>query len=144
MRRRLVILAALLAGCADAGAAAPAGIVFPTHPGDAGAYPAALFDGTLEVVDGCVYLTKHGERWLGLWPARVHAERREGLITIVDETGGVVGVEGRRIVVGGGESRPSEVGGIVAGRSWAEELTGEEIPTRCGSLYWLVSGIESV
>jgi hypothetical protein len=145
MRIRLVILISLLAGCADgAGRAAPPGVVFPTHPGGSGPYPAALLDGTLEVEDGCVYLTQDGERWLGVWPASLHVEQQDGRISIVDESGVVVGVEGQRLMVGGGESRPSEVGGPAAGRSWADDVTDEEIPTRCGTLYWLVSGIESV
>jgi hypothetical protein len=143
MRICAAILALMLGACAHQGAAAPPGIVFPTHPGGSGPYPAALLDGTLEVEDGCVYLTKDGERWLGLWPASLHVEQQDGRISIVDESGIVVGVEGQRIVVGGGERRPMEVGGSAASRSSAEEQTDEEIPTRCGAMYWLVSGVES-
>jgi hypothetical protein len=123
--------------------AAPPRVVFPTHPGDAAAYPGALLEGQLEVIDGCVYLTKGGERWLGLWPARLRAERNGGRVRIVDELGHVVASEGSPIVVGGGERRSIEVGGSIANQTGVEDLTDEDIPTRCGDLFWLVSGVES-
>jgi hypothetical protein len=42
--RVLFALSLILAACAQP-PTAPPGIVFPTHPGDAGAYPAALLEG---------------------------------------------------------------------------------------------------
>jgi hypothetical protein len=128
----------LFAACADPVGDAPAGVFFPTVPIGAD-YPAALFEGDLEIDEGCLYLTDHGERWLALWPEGYRAERDEGLIRVLDRAGEVVGVDGGSIRVGGGEGRPVEIGSVEAADHWAEGLTGGDIPERCGHLYWIVS-----
>jgi hypothetical protein len=58
---------------------------------------------------------------------------------MLDETGELVARQGGRLRVGGGETRPREVGGSAAAERWATGLTGVDIPEPCGDLYWLVS-----
>ena len=41
--------------------------------------------------------------------------------------------------LGGGETNPLEVGGTEQAERHATELTGLDIPERCGDLYWLVA-----
>jgi hypothetical protein len=135
---RFIAATLLFAACAEPVGDAPAGVFFPTVPiGEA--YPAGLFEGDLEIDDGCLYLAGHGERWLALWPEGYRAERHEGLIRVLDRAGEVVGVDGGSIRVGGGEGRPIEMGGGDEADRWAEGLTGGDIPERCGHLYWIVS-----
>jgi hypothetical protein len=75
-----------LAACADLAGDAPAGVYFPTVPiGEA--YPAALFEGGLEIDDGCLSLTSHGERWFALWPEAYRTERDGELIRVLDRAG---------------------------------------------------------
>ena len=57
---------------------------------------------------------------------------------MVDEHGDVLGREGDALRVGGGEMNPLEIAAAEAER-WASELTGLDIPERCGDLYWIVS-----
>jgi hypothetical protein len=78
-----------------------------------------------------------------IWPARLRAERDGDRIRIVDELGHIVASEGSPIVAGGGERRSSEVGGSATNRMGVEDLSDEDIPARCGDLFWLVSGVES-
>ena len=142
MRRRarlLVLVLALTACvCAEDRSAAPPGFFFPTVPiGDE--YPAALTDGVLEVRSGCVFIAAHEDRWLLLWPEGYSARRSDGQIEVLDDSGEIVGHEGEPLRVGGGEGRPREMGGEAAAERWASELTGLDIPERCGDLYWIVS-----
>jgi hypothetical protein len=142
MRWRLRCFAVLLAVAATACAAdessAPPRIFFPTAPiGDA--YPAALMAGVLEVRSGCIFVAADGDRWLLLWPDGYTAQLVDGGLEILDEDGRVVATEGERLRVGGGETNPVEVGGSAAAERWATNLSGVDIPERCGDLYWIVS-----
>jgi hypothetical protein len=133
-----IMLAVVTAGCAADGPGSSSGIFFPTVPiGDA--YPGALMDGVLEVKSGCVFVTAHGDRWLLLWPEGYKAELAAGQLKVRDESGKVVATEGTQLRVGGGEGNPLEMGGSAAAERWAADLTGVDIPERCGDLYWIVS-----
>jgi hypothetical protein len=127
-----------LAACSDAGPMAPPGVFFPTVPIE-DAYPAAEIEGRLVVEDGCIYVTASGERWLLLWPDGYRALDGEGGIQVTTDDGSLVGREGSPVRLGGGETRPDEVGGAGAAEAWASDLTGEQMPDRCGDLYWVVS-----
>jgi hypothetical protein len=126
------------AACAGHEPIAPPGIFFPTVPiGDA--YPAALMEGMLDVRSGCVFVSDHNESWLLLWPEGYTAQLADGRLDVLDESGDIVGREGGRLRVGGGESNPIEVGGEAAAERSASELTGLDILERCGDLHWIVS-----
>ncbi len=137
--RFLVLLLALTsAACSGREAVVPPGVFFPTVPiGDA--YPAALIDGHLEVRSGCVFVAATDERWLLLWPEGYTARLVDRRLEALNGSGEVIGREGEAIRLGGGETRPREVGGEAAAERWASELTGLDIPERCGDLYWIVS-----
>jgi hypothetical protein len=133
-----LLLAVTAAACAADRPDAPPGIFFPTVPiGDA--YPGALMKGMLEVRSGCVFVAAHEDRWLLLWPEGYTAQLAAGQLEVLDESGGVVAREGKRLRVGGGETNPREVGGSGAAERWATGLAGVDIPERCGDLYWIVS-----
>lgn len=135
---RIITAALLLAACSSGVSDAPPGVFFATVPiGDA--YPGAEFRGSLEVADGCLFLTDGAERWLALWPERYRVEHRNGLIHVRNRSGTVIATDGEQLLLGGGESRGIEVGGTEAGDAWARDLTGQTIPERCGHLYWIVS-----
>jgi hypothetical protein len=132
------VVAVMAAACAADRPGSPPGIFFPTVPiGDA--YPSALMEGVLEVRSGCVFVAAHEDRWLLLWPEGFTTRYTDGELEVLDENGEVVGREGERLRVGGGETNPIEVGGSGAAERWATDLTGVEIPERCGDLYWIVS-----
>jgi hypothetical protein len=141
--RFLILGAVLLAGCcapacgSDA-PAAPAGIFFPTVP-IGGAYPSALLEGRLEERSGCLFAAADNERWLLLWPEGYSPRIENGRVEVLDGKGSLVAREGKELKVGGGENRPREVGGATASEKWATELTGVDIPERCGDVYWIVS-----
>jgi hypothetical protein len=139
-RRSLVgfMLAVFASGCAADGPGSPSGVFFPTVPiGDA--YPAALMEGVLEVRSGCIFVAAHGDRWLLLWPEGYTAQFANGQLDVRDESGKVAAREGKRLRVGGGEGNPLEMGGSAAAERWATDLTGVDVPERCGDLYWIVS-----
>lgn len=137
--RLLATVIALTACSSDP--VAPPGIAFPTYEAE-GPHPGALLDGTLEVEDGCVYITTDDERWLGLWPNDLRAELAGDRLRIVDGDGRVLAIEGRPIRAGGGERRASGLGGSAALEGWFAEIGGTTIPEGCGDLTWQVSGIE--
>jgi hypothetical protein len=133
-----VAIATIAGGCAGYEPSAPKGVFFPTVPiGDA--YPAASLTGVLELHSGCVFVAAPEDRWLLLWPEGYNARFVNGRLEVLDENGDTVAHNGERLQVGGGESRPIEVGGSRAAERWATDLTGMDIPERCGDLYWLVS-----
>jgi hypothetical protein len=133
-----VLLALMSAACGERPPVASASIFFPTVPiGDA--YPAGEIDGTFQERSGCLFVEATGDRWLLLWPEGTSARIVDGAIEVLDEDGEVVAREGGPVRFGGGEGRPREVGGVAAAEAWASELTGQDIPERCGDLYWLVS-----
>ena len=137
---RLIATVIVLAACSS-DPVAPPGIHFPTY--DAwGPHDAGLLDATLEVEAGCVYLTKDGERWIGLWPNDLRAELEGDHLQIVDGHEQVLATEGEPILLGGGERRASELGGFAALDEWFAEIGGTPIPRVCGDLAWQVSGIE--
>ena len=136
-----VLAAVVVLGACSREPVAPPGIAFPTYEAE-GMLPGALLDGTLQVENGCVYLAKDGERWLGLWPNDFRAELVGDRFNIVDGDGRVLATEGGPIRTGGGERRASELGGSAALESWFAEISGTTIPTGCGDLTWQVSGIE--
>jgi hypothetical protein len=117
---------------------APDGVFFPTVPiGDA--YPAGEIEGVLELQSGCLFVARPEDRWLLLWPEGFTARTAEGNIEVLDEEGDLVARAGDHIRLGGGETNPLEVGGTAQAEDRATELTGQDIPERCGDLYWLVS-----
>ena len=137
IRGSLVLLMAIsVPACGPDEPAAPPGIFFPTVPiGDA--YPTALMEGVLEERAGCLVVTAHQDHWLLLWPEGYTARVAEGQLDVLDESG--EGRVGEPLRVGGGETNPIEVGGAAEAERWASELTGLDIPERCGDLYWIVS-----
>jgi len=122
------------AACGANSPDAPPGIFFPTVPAQ-DAYPTALMGGVLEVRSRCIFV----DRWLLLWPEGYTARLANGRLEVLDETRDVVAIESAQIRVGGGETNPVEVGGADAAERWATDLTGLNIPERCGDLYWIVS-----
>jgi hypothetical protein len=66
------------------------------------------------------------------------AHSTDGRIEIVDEVGTDSDSRATRSGWGGGETRPIEVGSTAEAEQWASELTGLDIPERCGDLYWIV------
>jgi hypothetical protein len=138
--RRILGLAigVMAAACGSDSATAPEGIFFPTVPLE-DAYPAALMDGVLHVRSGCVFAEAPNDSWLLLWPEGYTARYGDGRLEVLDAAGNVVARDGERIRIGGGETRPTEVGGVEAAEGWATDLTGADIPERCGDLYWIVS-----
>lgn len=139
VRRLLVVTLALtLAACGDAGRVAPPGIFFPTVPiGDA--YPAGEIEGVLVERSGCLFVERTEDRWLLLWPEGASARIVDEAIEVLDEEGEIVGREGDPVRFGGGERNPREMGGAAEAEESVTELTGLDIPERCGDLYWLVS-----
>jgi hypothetical protein len=134
----VLLLALTLPACGVDEPASPPGLFFPTVPiGDS--YPAALIEGVLEERSGCLFVAAHGDRWLLLWPEGYAARIAEGQIEVVDAAGKLVGRESEQVQLGGGEGNPIEMGGAAEAERWASELTGVDIPERCGDLYWLVS-----
>jgi len=128
-----------LVGCGATQAAAPPGIFFPTFE-LGGPHPLAIIEGSLVEQDGCLFVTAHSERWLPLWPDGYSAKRSGDAIEVLSEDGRVIGRTGHPIRLGGGEARPTEVGGFAATDAWAKELTGQNAPDRCGHQYWLATG----
>ncbi|MGH2673787.1 MAG: hypothetical protein ACRDHC_12495, partial [Actinomycetota bacterium] len=63
----------------------------------------------------------------------------DGVVEVLDEDGEFVARDGDPVRFGGGERNPLEMGGEAKAESSATELTGLDIPERCGDLYWLVS-----
>lgn len=82
---------------------------------------------------GCLFAeVPDGARYLLLWPEGYAPVRRGGHITVIDEEGNVVTVEGQRDSFGGGTS----------GLGDARYYTQKDIPGRCrvaGDNYWRVS-----
>ena len=135
----VMILALLSSTCGAQEANAPPGLFFPTYePG--GAVPTGIIEGSLEEKDGCLFVTSGSDRWLLLWPDGYSAMRADGAIEISNENDRVIGRTGGPIRLGGGEARPIEVGGVAAVDAWAEGLTGENAPEKCGHQYWLATG----
>lgn len=139
IRGSLVLLMAItVPACGPDEPVAPPGIFFPTVPiGDA--YPSALMEGVLEERAGCLFVTADQDHWLLLWPEGYTARAAEGQLDVLDESGEVVGRVGEPLRVGGGETNPIEVGGAAEAERSVSELTGLDIPERCGDLYWIVS-----
>jgi hypothetical protein len=138
MTRWFLIPLLMLSACGSAESAAPEGIFFPTVPiGDA--YPAGEIEGTLEMRFGCLFVTRPENRWLILWPEGYTARATQGWFEVLDREGDMVAREGDHIRLGGGETNPLEVGGAAQAERRATDLTGQDIPERCGDLYWLVA-----
>ena len=139
---RLVLLLALIgAACGDSAKVVPQGefsIFFPTVPRSS-EYPAGEIQGTPEERDACLFVTTESDRWLLLWPKGYRPLWDGARLRVFDENGDLVGQAGASIRLGGGEMRPREVGGATAAERRASELTGLDMPDRCGNLYWLVS-----
>ncbi|HEY2802438.1 MAG TPA: hypothetical protein VGJ67_00800 [Actinomycetota bacterium] len=136
----LIALPLVLGSCRShtGGPQAGGDVFFPTAPvGDA--YPAALISGRLEERDRCMFVASGGERWLLLWPEGYEARLVNGRVEVSDQNGKLVGRDGDEVSLGGGESRSSEVGGAAAAEKWATDLTGGDIPERCGDQYWIVA-----
>jgi hypothetical protein len=113
-------------------------IFFPTVP-IGNSYPAALIHGTFEERNRCLFVGVDHEHWLLLWPRGDLAHVVDGRVEVSDKDGHFVGRVGDEIELGGGEGRPTEVGGPTAAERWATDLTGVDIPERCGDLYWIVA-----
>lgn len=129
--RTLLILVLTLAvqACRSDDPVASAGVFFPTVPiGDA--YPAGEIEGTFELRSGCLFVVRPEGGWLLLWPEGFTAREAAGRIDVVDPSGALVAREGGPVRFGGGERR---------GERAATDLTGQDVPDRCGDLFWLVS-----
>ncbi|HJS26859.1 MAG TPA: hypothetical protein VJ913_07025 [Actinomycetota bacterium] len=138
--RRLsaVLLAVTVTACGSSKRAAPDGVFFPTVP-LGNAYPAGEIEGEFQVRSGCLFVARPEDRWLLLWSEGFTARTVDGRIEVLDDEGHVVAREGERIRFGGGETRPREVDGTADAERHATELSGQDVPERCGDLYWLVS-----
>lgn len=88
---------------------------------------------------GCLFVSADGERWLLLWPEGYTPRTRMVELRSSTRQRSVSDVGGDEVRLGGGETRPVEVGGTAEAEQWASELTGLDIPERCGDLYWIVS-----
>jgi hypothetical protein len=124
--------------CGSTEPSAPDGVFFPTVP-IGNEYPAGEIEGMLELRSGCLFVARPEDRWLILWPEGYTAREVQGRIEILDEEGDLVAREGEQIHVGGGERNPLEIGGTAEAERYASEATGQDIPERCGDLYWLVA-----
>ena len=134
----LVLMAFTVLACGSDEPAAHPGLFFPTVPiGDE--YPAGDMEGVLEEQDDCLFISAPQDHWLLLWPEGYTARVADGQLEVLDEGGKVMGRVGEPLRVGGGETNPVEIGGAAAAERRASELTGLDIPERCGDLYWLVS-----
>jgi hypothetical protein len=139
IRSSLVLVFAIaVSACGAEEPVAPPGIFFPTVPIGSD-YPAALMEGTLQERAGCLFVAAGQDHWLLLWPEGYTARVAKGQLEVSDETGAVVGRVGEPLRVGGGEANPLEVGGAAEAERWATDLTGSDVPERCGDLYWIVS-----
>lgn len=80
------------------------GITLPTMEPSLGT-GAALLAGTLVLRDGCLHVVASNDDpgYLVVWPYRFSVETRDGVATVLDPHGTVVGVEGQPIQIGGGE-----------------------------------------
>ncbi len=135
--RTSAIMALLVTACGGAVSSAPKGVAFPTVP-MGNEYPAGIIAGVLEERDGCIYVVRGPERYLLLWPEGWSARRVDGTLEVLDQDANHVGQAGDPIRLGGGGGAPDEIGGS-GPEAWAEEISDEPIPDRCGSSFWIVS-----
>ena len=108
------------------------GVFFPRY-GSMGPTPAALFEGRLEVKDGCVWLINNsGTRILPIWPGGYGLRGTGDELRVTDAGGRVVAATGQTLRVQGGEFPAAE----------ARRLMGREEPAACGGNgFWMVGPI---
>jgi len=98
---------------------------------------AALAEGTLEVEDGCLWLTLDDgrSRYLPIWPHGTSLVQDGADIVVASaDRRAVLPVGSGHVILGGGESGP---------RQTLEELIGQPIPDACAvAPYWGVSAME--
>ena len=133
-----VVTVMLLAGCANQEPTPSAGgndLFFPRHGSPLGAGDAALLEGDLLFVDGCLLIEAgEGTRALVLWPVDTEPGVINGQPVILGPRRELLAEAGSSIRLGGS---------AVVGRRLAEELVGA-IPERCVSGdFWGVSTVES-
>src|SRR5262245_3673033 len=122
MRRLIVVIAALAAGCGLPGSWLPTRAL-PDLGG-----PAALIYGTLVDVDGCVYVESPDKENLTLvvWPVGSH---RSGSL-ILDIGGTPIAKVGQPIVLGGGEALPPDGApeGCATDPAWGAHSVNPSLP----------------
>ena len=99
---------------------------------------AARLDGTLLVIDRCVWVSYVDQRYLVVWPSSYGWRLRAGVLQILERDRTVVATQGGPISIGGGEVARTEN----EAQSVVQELTGTAIPARCGAaLVWSTGGV---
>jgi hypothetical protein len=138
----LLLVFMVFRGLDDGAPASPPGIFFPTLKEPANGYPAALAGGTLTDRNGCIVLQYEGGESLPIWPYGTTLQRDDtGALRVLRSDGSLIAEVGEYVKIGGGD-----VGGDVGedGRdvSFAEQLIGQSIPTRCrvDGAYFMTSG----
>ena len=86
-------------------------VQFPQHPDGKRTYTSALPDhikGRLQVDSGCIYI-RNGT--IPVWPSDFGMRVEDGTVQVLDESGNLVGVEGREVVLAGYEVRADDPAG---------------------------------
>lgn len=86
--------------------------------------------GPLGEANGCIYIGDY----LVIWPPHYAADKEDGQIRILDNTGQVLATVGDEVYMGGGESPSLEFISIPADLS-------QQIPPQCLGPYWISAGI---
>jgi hypothetical protein len=125
----LTATAVVACGPGDTESPAPsigsADFVFPTHPAWLDG-PAAQLTGTVEVVEGCIYVqARSRSRYLVVWPASMSLRVDNQGQPVVELAGRHVAAPGEVIELTGGET-DNPVGARCPGKAWhATGLSGE-------------------
>lgn len=98
------------------------------------AYPAALVEGTLTIVDDClrVRALEGDTSYLVIWPPHVVLNITNNTIQVTDQENQAVAEVGEVVQLGGGE--------ISSEAPIIQELR-EPLPATCPGPYWIASGI---
>ncbi|MDP9301830.1 MAG: hypothetical protein M3P43_13210 [Actinomycetota bacterium] len=128
------LLFLLMPACGDSSTPNESGtgesVFFPTYP-ETGMTPAAIVEGSLKQIDGCLIISGQSLAAddLALWPDSYRFDSSQS--AVVKSDGTVVAVAGEHVKLGGGEESTLE---------GAEAKIGKPIPKRCQvGNYWVVS-----
>jgi hypothetical protein len=104
----------------------------------ASAHPLAPMRGTLELREGCLWMTtSDGRSWLVLWPNGSRIVQTADGVAVFDGTGKAIATVGKTMQVTGGETH--DLGAVTTN-------VGQEPPSQCrtGLGYWLASEVRTV
>ncbi|HKY55465.1 MAG TPA: hypothetical protein VJM08_14205 [Anaerolineales bacterium] len=98
------------------------------------AYPEALLEGTLIIVNDCLRVqARAGDTsYLIIWPPHVVSSITNDMIQVTDQGNGAVAQVDETVQLGGGEISPEA--------PMVQELR-EPLPATCPGPYWIASGI---